>query len=71
MKRKSFLGTGHKLQSVAGARAGGGGGGGGGGGRGGVKWKDHNYELQFDEIHRNTFWRIMHSPRIFLGKKVK
>ena len=37
MKRKSFLGTGHKLQSVAGARA--------GGGRGGVKWKDHNYEL--------------------------
>ena len=39
MKRKSFLGTGHKLQSVAGARAGGGGGGGknkrGGGGGGG------------------------------------
>ena len=29
MKRKSFFGTGHKLQSVAG----GGGGGGGGGGR--------------------------------------
>ena len=36
MKRKSFLGTGHELKSVVGA---------GGGGRGGVKWKDHNYEL--------------------------
>ena len=35
MKRKSFLGTGHELKSVVGA----------GGGRGGVKWKDHNYEL--------------------------
>ena len=30
MKRKSFLGTGHKLQSVAGA-----------GGRGEVKWENH------------------------------